>query len=105
MNKYKQKIIQEYRWASLVAQTLKESAAMQETWFDPWVKAWRKIPWRRQWQSTPIFLPGKSHRQRSLAGCSSKGGKESDMTEQLTHRRRKKKRRSERKEEKTESMS
>ena len=105
MNKYKQKIIQEYRWASLVAQTLKESAAMQETWFDPWVKAWRKIPWRRQWQSTPIFLPGKSHRQRSLAGCCSKGGKESDMTEQLTHRRRKKKRRSERKEEKTESMS
>ena len=26
--------------------------------FDPWV---RKIPWRRKWQSTPVFLPGKSH--------------------------------------------
>ena len=33
--------------------------------FDPWV---RKIPWRRKWQSTPVFLPGESHGQRSLAG-------------------------------------
>ena len=33
--------------------------------FDPWV---RKIPWRRKWQSTPIFLPGKFHGQRSLVG-------------------------------------
>ena len=32
--------------------------------FDPWV---RKIPWRRKWQPTPVFLPGKSHEQRSLA--------------------------------------
>ena len=31
--------------------------------FDPWV---RKIPWRRKWQPTPVFLPGKSHRQRGL---------------------------------------
>ena len=30
----------------------------------------RKIPWRRKWQPTPVFLPGKSHGQRSLAGCS-----------------------------------
>ena len=28
----------------------------------------RKIPWRRKWQPTPVFLPGESHRQRSLAG-------------------------------------
>ena len=27
-----------------------------------------KIPWRRKWQATPIFLPGKSHGQRSLTG-------------------------------------
>ena len=33
--------------------------------FDPWV---RKIPWRRKWQPTPVFLPGKSHGQRSLVG-------------------------------------
>ena len=42
-----------------------------------------KSPWRRKWQPTPVFLPGKSHGQRSLAGCSPWGGKESDMTEQL----------------------
>ena len=36
---------------------------------DPWV---RTIPWGKKWQSTPVFLPGKSHRQRSLAGCSQK---------------------------------
>ena len=38
--------------------------------FDPWV---RKIPRGRSWQPTPVFLPGKSHRQRSLAGYSPKG--------------------------------
>ena len=35
--------------------------------FDPWV---RKIPWRRKWRPTPVFLPGKSHGQRSLVGYS-----------------------------------
>ena len=44
--------------------------------FDPWV---RKIP-RREWQPTPVFLPGKSHGQRSLAGYSPRVT-ESDMTE------------------------
>ena len=46
--------------------------------FDPWV---RKILWRRKWQATPVFLPGKSRRQRSLAGYSTQGSKKSDMTE------------------------
>ena len=40
--------------------------------FDPWV---RKIPWRRRWQPTPVFLPGESHRQRSLASYSPQGHK------------------------------
>ena len=40
--------------------------------------------WRRKWQPTPIFLPGESHRQRSLAGYSPWGHKESDTTEWLT---------------------
>ena len=40
--------------------------------FDPWVG---KIPWRRKWQPTPVFLPGKSHGQRSLAGYSPWGCK------------------------------
>ena len=39
--------------------------------------------WRRKWQPTPVFLPGKSHGQRSLVGYSPQGCKESDMTEQL----------------------
>ena len=46
--------------------------------FDPWV---RKIPWRRKWQPTPVFLPGQSHGQRSLVGCSLWDHKELDMTE------------------------
>ena len=37
--------------------------------------------WRRTWQPTPVFLPGESHGQRSLAGCSPWGHKKSDMTE------------------------
>ena len=39
-------------------------------------------PWRREWQSTPVFLPGKFHGQRSLAGYSALGRKELDMTEE-----------------------
>ena len=41
------------------------------------------LPWRRTWQPTPLFLPGRSHGQRSLAGCPW-GHKESDLTERLT---------------------
>ena len=40
--------------------------------FSPWV---RKIPWRRRWQPTPVFLPGNSHGWRSLAGYSPWGRK------------------------------
>ena len=40
-----------------------------------------KIPWRRKWQPAPVFLPRKSHGQRSLAGYSPWDHKESDMTE------------------------
>ena len=49
--------------------------------FNPLV---RKVPWRRAWQPTPVFLPGGSHGQRSLAGYSPQGHKESDTTEQLS---------------------
>ena len=41
--------------------------------FDPWS---RKISWRRKWQSTPVFLPGKSHGQRKLVGYSLRVTKE-----------------------------
>ena len=44
-----------------------------------------RSPWRRKWQPTPVFLPGESHGQRSLAGCiQSMGSQESDMTERLS---------------------
>ena len=42
--------------------------------FNPWVRK-TKTPWRRNWQPTPIFLPGKSHGQRSLTGYSPWGCK------------------------------
>ena len=47
----------------------------------PWV---RKIPWRNAWQRTPVFWPGESHGQRSLAGCSPWGPKEPDMNQRLS---------------------
>ena len=50
---------------------------MQETRVDPWIG---KIPWRRKWQPSPVFLPGKSHGERSLAGYSPWGHKEWDTT-------------------------
>ena len=46
--------------------------------FNPWVG---KIPWSRKWQPTPVFLPGKFHRQKSLTGYSPWSCKESDPTE------------------------
>ena len=57
-----QRIFLQYRWPR----------------FDPWI---RKIPCRRKWQPTPVFLHGKSHRQRSLAGYHPWGCKELDTTE------------------------
>ena len=51
----------------------------------PRLDSWaRKIPWRRKWQPTPVFLPGEFHGQRSLVGYSPWSCKELDMTERLT---------------------
>ena len=47
----------------LVVKNLPANAGDIETRVDPWV---RKIPWRRAWQPTPVFLPGEPHGQRSL---------------------------------------
>ena len=66
---------------SLVAQTIKNLPEMQRTGLHSWVG---KIPWRRKWQPTPGFLPGKSHGQRRLAGYSPWDHKELDVTEQQT---------------------
>ena len=49
----------------------KESACQcRRRGFDPWV---RKIPWRRKWLPTPVFLPGESHGDRSMTGYQSTG--------------------------------
>ena len=53
-----------------------------EVGFDLWV--W-KIPWRRKWQPTPVFLPGKSQGQRSLEGYSPWGHKGSDTSAHTQH--------------------
>ena len=50
--------------------------------FDPWV---RKSPLRRAWQPSPVFLPGESHGQRSLADYSPWGRQDSDITEVTEH--------------------
>ena len=50
------------RWQSICLQCSRHG-------FDPWI---RKIHWRWKWQPTPVFLPGESHGQRSLVGCSPK---------------------------------
>ena len=67
---------------SLVAQTVKASAYREcrRPRFNPWVG---KIPWKRKLEPTPVLLPGKSHKQRSLVSYSPWGHNESDTTEQL----------------------
>ena len=49
--------------------------------FSPWVE---KIPWRREWQPTPVFSPGEAHGQRSLVEYNPWGCKELDTNEWLT---------------------
>ena len=51
----------------LVVKKKKKKPAYKRCGFDPWVG---KLPWRRAWQPTPLFLPGEFHEQRSLVGYS-----------------------------------
>ena len=48
----------QYSWASLVAQLVKKHLQCGRLGFDPWIG---KIPWRRAWESTPVFLFKESH--------------------------------------------
>ena len=66
----------------LVTQMVKNPPAFRRPGFSPWV---RKMPWRRKWMPTPVFLPGKFHGQKSLVDSSPLGHKKLDLTEQLTH--------------------
>ena len=63
----------------MVAQMVKSLPAVQETH----IQSLGKVLWRRAWQPTPVFLPGKFHGQRSLAGYSPWGRKKLDTTERL----------------------
>ena len=65
--------------ASPIAQQVKN--LQRRGGFNLWVG---KVPWRRNWQPTPVFLLEKSHGRRSLVGYSSWGLKESDTTERLS---------------------
>ena len=67
--------------ASMAAHWYRIHLQFRRLWFNPWV---RKIPQRRKWQPTPVFLPGELHGLRSLADHSSWSCKELDTTEQLT---------------------
>ena len=58
-----------------------QSRSCKRPRFGPWV---RKILWRRKWQPAAVFLPGKSHGQRSLVGYSPGGCKELDAAESLS---------------------
>jgi len=51
----------------VIKNLLANAEDMKRPKFDPWV---RKVLWRREWQPTPVFLPGESHGQRSLSGYS-----------------------------------
>ena len=59
--------IQSAKCTSLVACTVKNLPWMQEAWV-PFLG--QEDPWRREWQSTPVFLPGEAHGRRSLVGYS-----------------------------------
>ena len=73
--KEKVKLKQAFPWGSAVKNPSAKTGEACE--FNPWI---RKIPFRRTWQSTPIFSPVKSHGQRGLAGYNPQDRKESDTT-------------------------
>ena len=71
-------VVLTHGWASLVAQTVKNLPVMRETWVQSWAG---KIPWRREWLTTPVFWPGEFCGQRRLAGYSPWGHKDRGTTE------------------------
>ena len=65
------------KWASLVNQTI-ICLKRRRHGFDPWAG---KMPWRRDWLPTPVFLPGEFHKQRRPVSYSPWGCKELDTTD------------------------
>ena len=75
-------IVQYKEWASLLAQMERICLHCRRLRLDPWVG---KIPWRREWLPTPVFLLGEFHGQRNLEGYHPWGHKDWDTTEWLKH--------------------
>ena len=75
--------IYNYEWMKVLCWLRRQRNCLhcRKPGLDPWV---RKIPWRREWLPTPLFLPGEFHGQRSLAGHSPWGHKALGTTEWLT---------------------
>ena len=69
--------------ASLVTQSVNSLPAIQETWVG--FLGREDFPWRRKWQPTPVFLPGESHGQRSLAGYNPWGHKSRTQLSEEAH--------------------
>ena len=72
---------------ALVVKNPPANAGDMRHWFHPGV---RKIPWRRAWKPTPVFFPGESHGQMSLAcyspqGCKRVGHDRSDLAQQTQY--------------------
>ena len=78
MNKELETVCQDVPGGANVRELICQGRRGKNHRFEPWV---RKIPMRRKWQPTPVFLPGESHEQRSLELYSLSGHKESDVTE------------------------
>ena len=69
-----------YRLRKILTKRVRIYLQCKRPGFDSW---FRKIPWRRKWQPTPVLLPGKFHGLRSLVSYNPWGRKESDTTEWL----------------------
>ena len=75
---------QEDGWGQVLnAGLTMEGGVLPEGMIVVWFGHHHNKKWRRQWHPTPVLLPGKSHGQRSLIGCSPWGYEESDTTERL----------------------
>ena len=68
--------------ALAVKNLLANTGRYKKCGFDSWIG---KLPWRKAWQPTTVFLPGEFHGQKSLVGYSLWGCKETDMTEMTQH--------------------
>ena len=75
------KILGASQVALVVRKPLASAGDIRDT--DSVPRVW-KIPWRRAWEPTPVFLPGESHGQSSLVGYSPRGHKEAETTERLS---------------------